>query len=260
MCGIAGYSFGNASRVNRTLAAQALLAGIAERGADAVGYAHRADGPLDVHKQQTGASALLDAVVVPPPTRSGAGPRPRLHEGPPDDRGEQPPGSPRPRDGDPQRDHRERRGALRAPRHRARRARDDGRLRGHLRARRRARHVARGARGARRRDGRRLGRRARCPDVLHVARGVGRPLWLARGRHEVLFASTRAALEVVEHALGTTFRKTEVEEGRLLSLVDGGSSSTSAAGAPTAATARTRRCPPSARRTRAASASSASPR
>ena len=53
MCGIAGYSFGNASRVNRTLAAQALLAGIAERGADAVGYAHRADGPLEVRKQQT---------------------------------------------------------------------------------------------------------------------------------------------------------------------------------------------------------------
>jgi glucosamine 6-phosphate synthetase-like amidotransferase/phosphosugar isomerase protein len=69
MCGIAGYSFGRASRVNRTLAAQALLAGIAERGADAVGYAHRADGPLVLHKQQTGASALLDAVVLPPATR-----------------------------------------------------------------------------------------------------------------------------------------------------------------------------------------------
>jgi hypothetical protein len=59
------------------------------------------------------------------------------------------------------------------------------------------------------------------PDVLHVARGIGRPLWLARGRHEVLFASTRAALEVAEKTLGTTFRKTEVEEGRLISLVDG---------------------------------------
>jgi len=59
------------------------------------------------------------------------------------------------------------------------------------------------------------------PDVLHVARGIGRPLWLARGRHEVLFASTRGALEVAEKALGTTFRKTEVEEGRLISLVDG---------------------------------------
>ena len=32
MCGIAGYSFHRASRVDRTLAAQALLAGIAERG------------------------------------------------------------------------------------------------------------------------------------------------------------------------------------------------------------------------------------
>jgi asparagine synthetase B (glutamine-hydrolysing) len=61
----------------------------------------------------------------------------------------------------------------------------------------------------------------RDPDVLHVARGVGRPLWIARGRHEVLFASTRNALEVVERALRTTFRKTEVDEGRLLSLVDG---------------------------------------
>jgi len=67
MCGIAGYSFGPASRMNRTLAAQALLAGIAERGADAVGYAHRDVGQLEVHKQQTGASALLDAVLVPPP-------------------------------------------------------------------------------------------------------------------------------------------------------------------------------------------------
>jgi hypothetical protein len=37
----------------------------------------------------------------------------------------------------------------------------------------------------------------------------------------VLFASTRHALEVVEKALGTTLRKTQVEEGRLLSLVDG---------------------------------------
>ena len=65
MCGITGYSFGNASRVNRTLAAQALLAGIAERGADAIGCAHRADGPLVVHKQQTGASALLNAIILP---------------------------------------------------------------------------------------------------------------------------------------------------------------------------------------------------
>ncbi len=55
------------SRVERTLAAQALLlAGIAERGADAVGYAYRAPGgPLEIHKQRSGASALLDQISVP---------------------------------------------------------------------------------------------------------------------------------------------------------------------------------------------------
>ena len=38
MCGIAGYSLSARSSVDRTLAAQSLLAGIAERGADAVGF------------------------------------------------------------------------------------------------------------------------------------------------------------------------------------------------------------------------------
>jgi glucosamine 6-phosphate synthetase-like amidotransferase/phosphosugar isomerase protein len=69
MCGIAGYSVGTGSRIDRTLAAQALLAGIAERGADAVGYAFRARGGLTVHKQQSGASALLDAIHVPAAAR-----------------------------------------------------------------------------------------------------------------------------------------------------------------------------------------------
>ena len=61
MCGIAGYSLSPESSVKRTLAAQALLAGIAERGADAVGYAHR--GPsaaVTVHKRRSGASELLE--------------------------------------------------------------------------------------------------------------------------------------------------------------------------------------------------------
>src|SRR5205085_11829327 len=66
MCGIAGYSLSGCSSVERTLAAQALLAGIAERGADAVGYAHRCPGgPVEIHKQRSGASALLDQVVLP---------------------------------------------------------------------------------------------------------------------------------------------------------------------------------------------------
>src|SRR6266403_1704950 len=67
MCGIAGYSLRSRSGVGRTLATQALLAAIAERGADAVGYAYRAPGETyaTVVKQRTPASELLDRVSVP---------------------------------------------------------------------------------------------------------------------------------------------------------------------------------------------------
>ena len=66
MCGIAGYSLSSRSAVDRTLAAQSLLAGIAERGADAVGYAHRAPGDeyAVVTKQRTPASSLLERISV----------------------------------------------------------------------------------------------------------------------------------------------------------------------------------------------------
>src|SRR6266576_4838249 len=67
MCGIAGYSLSSRSSVDRTLAAQALLAGIADRGADAVGYAYRG-GPDEypvVTKQRTPASSLLERIGVP---------------------------------------------------------------------------------------------------------------------------------------------------------------------------------------------------
>src|SRR2546430_2535839 len=67
MCGIAGYSLASRSAVARTLGAQSLLAGIAERGADAVGYAHR--GPGDeyavVTKQRTPARSPLERISVP---------------------------------------------------------------------------------------------------------------------------------------------------------------------------------------------------
>jgi glucosamine 6-phosphate synthetase-like amidotransferase/phosphosugar isomerase protein len=66
MCGIAGYSLAPSSPVDRTVAARALLAGIAERGADAVGFAYRDRGrEVAVHKQRSGASALLDRIEVP---------------------------------------------------------------------------------------------------------------------------------------------------------------------------------------------------
>src|SRR5438445_269395 len=67
MCGIAGYSLSLRGGVDRTLAAQALLAGIADRGADAVGYAYRGgqDEYPVVTKQRTPASSLLDRITVP---------------------------------------------------------------------------------------------------------------------------------------------------------------------------------------------------
>src|SRR5262245_18888632 len=66
MCGIAGYSLGPGSDAERTVVARALLAGIAERGADAVGYAFRQPGSkVTVHKQRSGATALLERISVP---------------------------------------------------------------------------------------------------------------------------------------------------------------------------------------------------
>lgn len=220
MCGIAGYSFGGTSRMSRTLAAQALLAGIAERGADAVGYAYRADGPLQVHKQQTGASALLESVVVPGDARQAL-----VHV----------------------RDYTKGHPTIAANNHPVRHGNvtgihngiivnDDelfarhgiGRQEPEMTVDSEAIFALVDAHGTRPTVLEQLvGAMAaawvdeREPGVLHLARGIGRPLWIARGRHAVLFASTRHAIEVAERTLGTTFRKTEVEEGRLLSLVDG---------------------------------------
>jgi glucosamine 6-phosphate synthetase-like amidotransferase/phosphosugar isomerase protein len=220
MCGIAGYSVAPESQIDRTLAAQALLAGIAERGADAVGYAFRSREGLTVHKQQSGASALLDTIRVPSAARQTL-----VHV----------------------RDFTKGHPTIAANNHPIRHGRVVGIHNGII-ANDDELFVRHGF--ERHEPGMTVDSEAifalvdalgtgpgvleelvgtmasawideRDPRVLHVARGIGRPLWLARGRHEALFASTRDALEVAERALATTFRKTQVEEGRLLSLVDG---------------------------------------
>ena len=61
----------------------------------------------------------------------------------------------------------------------------------------------------------------RRPDVLFLARGVARPLWVGVGKHECFFASTKHALEVVERYLELKLRKRELPEGILVPLVDG---------------------------------------
>ena len=59
------------------------------------------------------------------------------------------------------------------------------------------------------------------PGVVFLARGSGRPLWVGEGRDSVFFASTRAALEVVERYCDLKLRNREAAEGTWLALEDG---------------------------------------
>jgi glucosamine 6-phosphate synthetase-like amidotransferase/phosphosugar isomerase protein len=59
------------------------------------------------------------------------------------------------------------------------------------------------------------------PGTVFAARGVGRPLWLGRGRDEVFFASTRAALEIASEYTHVKLRLSEVRDGTFLALRDG---------------------------------------
>ncbi len=222
MCGIAGYSLSPDSNVHRTLAAQALLAGIAERGADAVGYAYRAAGEAypTVVKQRTPASHLLERISVPQsathalvhvrdytkghpsipannhPVRHG--PVVGIHNGVivNDD---------------------EILGCFECARAEPRMSVDSEAifaLAAHSRADARALEELRGAMATAWMD-------ERAPDVLYLARGIGRPLWLGRGRRELFFASTREALEVVERYTRVKLRKHEVREGTFVAVRDG---------------------------------------
>lgn len=59
------------------------------------------------------------------------------------------------------------------------------------------------------------------PGALFLARGIGRPLWIGRGRRAFLFASTRSTLELAQRYTGLKLRLSEVGEGRLLTVVEG---------------------------------------
>ena len=222
MCGIAGYSLGPESRVSRTLAAQALLAAIAERGADAAGYAFRnaGEGPIHLHKQRSGASALLEQVLVPETATQVL-----VHV----------------------RDYTKGHPTIEANNHPIRHGtvvgvhngiitNDEELLAayGFRRASHRmtvdseaifalAEHThgsvgaleeLRGAMATAWLD-------ERMPDVMFVARGCGRPLWIGRTRNETFFASTRDALEIVERYLRMTLTKREIEEGTLKRIKQG---------------------------------------
>src|SRR6266550_3423426 len=203
MCGIAGYSVRPRSHVERTLAAQALLAAIAERGADAVGYAYRAPGEPypTVVKQRTPASKLLERVSVPQTANQLL-----VHV----------------------RDYTKGHPSINANNHPVRHGpvvgihngiilNDDDLLAPHSCARSEPRMTvdseaifALAAHS--RNDARALERLrgamatawidAREPDTVFAARGAGRPLWIGAGRHELFFASTRRALEIASEYTG----------------------------------------------------------
>ncbi len=216
MCGIAGYSLSCASSVNRTLAAQALLAGIAERGADAVGYAFRGpDGEIRVHKRRSGATALLDELSVPADAtqvlvhvRDYTKGHPRIEAN----------------------NHPIRHGAVVGihngiivndeeifARYGFGRAEPDMTvdseaifaLAEHAEGRPEALEELHGAMATGWLD-------ERDSSTLFLARAVGRPLWIGAAGHELFFASTRQALEVLERTLRLGLRKREVGEGMLL--------------------------------------------
>jgi glucosamine--fructose-6-phosphate aminotransferase (isomerizing) len=221
MCGIAGYSLSHGSSVERTLAAQALLAGIAERGADATGYAFRGVGAnVTVVKQRTGASELLDSVRVPGGTHEVLVHVRDYTKGHPTIEANNHPI----RHGsvvgvhngiiDNDEELFARHGWKRA--HAAMTVDSEAifALAEECRSDARALEELYGAMAAAWMDERR-------EDVVYLARGVGRPLWLGSRSREVFFASTRDALEVVERTLRMTLRKQEVSEGRLVRLEAG---------------------------------------
>jgi glucosamine 6-phosphate synthetase-like amidotransferase/phosphosugar isomerase protein len=226
MCGIAGYSLSPASTVPRTLAAQALLAGIAERGADAVGYAHRgSSASVTVHKRRSGASELLDELHIP-----AASTQVLVHV----------------------RDYTKGHPSIEANNHPIRhgavvgihngiivndeeifahygleRAHPDMTvdseaifaLAEHYEGSPEALEELYGAMATAWLD-------ERAGSTLFLARAVGRPLWIGTGGKELFFASTRAALELLERSIRLTLRKREVDEGTLLQIDDGRIAST----------------------------------
>jgi glucosamine 6-phosphate synthetase-like amidotransferase/phosphosugar isomerase protein len=221
MCGIAGYSLKPSSEIDRTLAAQALLAGIAERGADAVGYSYRSfGGSVAVHKRRSGASQLLTDLAIPDSAvevllhvRDYTKGHPTIIEN----------------------NHPVRHGPVVGvhngvivndeeifARHGFDRDQPSmsvdteaifalveefgpwGKTLAELRGSMATAWVDERERGA-----------------VYLARGVARPLWTGESLQGIFFASTEHALEVCEHFLGLELRKRELPEGTILTLEGG---------------------------------------
>src|SRR6266568_1438658 len=206
LCGIAGYSLALDSTVERTVAARALLTGIAERGADAVGYAYRSPGAsIAVHKQRSGATALLERISVPEEATKLL-----VHV----------------------RDYTKGHPSLVANNHPIRHGSVVGIHNGIIKNDDElfAEHGIARAERSRGRTAAALqqlyGSMATAwldesrPELL-LARGMGRPLWIGHTKKELFFASTRVALELVESYVGLKLRKSELPEGTVIAVESG---------------------------------------
>jgi glutamine phosphoribosylpyrophosphate amidotransferase len=221
MCGVAGFSLAPHSRLDRTLTAQALLAAIAERGGDAVGYAYPgSEGGAVVIKQRTPASKLLEQVEVPHGTTELLVHVRDFTKGHPSIAAN---------------NHPVRHGPVVGV-HNGRILNDDELLAEHSCARAEPRmtvdseavfavaahsqsdakafEVLYGTMAAAWLD-------ERTPGVLHLARGVGRPMWLGECRDGLFFASTEYALEVLERYCTPALKKRRVDDGTLLAVHHG---------------------------------------
>lgn len=221
MCGIAGYSVSPESSVDRTLAAQALLAGIAERGADAVGYAFRdPDGQVGVTKLRGGASALLDELALPATATQALVHVRDFTKGHPDIAANNHPirhGSVVGVHNGVIENDEEVLAAYGLGRHDPEMTVDSEAIFALMELRRhapRALGELRGAMAAAWLD-------ERDPTRLYLARGLARPLWVGCTRTGLYFASTRRALAIVQAALRIQLDVREVREGRLLEISDG---------------------------------------
>ena len=221
LCGIAGYSLSDSSRVESTLATQILMAAISERGSDAAGYCYRGPGvALAIHKQRSGASRLLDSIRVPSKARQAL-----VHV----------------------RDYTKGHPSLEANNHPIRHGsvvgihngiiKNDEEIFAEYGFERAAPRMtvdseaifalAEHAEGSSEALEELYGALAaawldeRFASTLFLARAVGRPLWIGTGGKGLFFASTRSALEVLESTLRLTLRKREVDEGTLLHVEEG---------------------------------------
>lgn len=222
MCGIAGFSLVRRQELDPGLVTRVLLAGIAERGDDAAGYAYYdPSGSLVVHKHRGGASGLIRGVAVPQGVRETLIHVREHTKGSPDVESNNHPIS---------------QGSV-VGIHNGRFANDDELFSSHGLVRAHPEmtvdsaalfalldayphresdvlEALQGAMAAAWLD-------VRHPHEVGLARGLGRPLALGLGSLGVFFASTVAALDLLQEHLGLDLEVIEVPEGTFYSITEG---------------------------------------